>query len=118
VSIKEAVGLGSDKKVRYAIAALGDIAQEAMLPGVEHTGNSEVTAFVTSDPAKGRHLLSHSKLASCRVHHSSPAGRCSRTRGEAARGEHRTVQGNIGSSEEFEREADGRLSAPLRTGHA
>ena len=56
MSIKEALGLGSDKKVRYAIFALGDIAQEAMLPGVEHTGNSEVTAFVTSDPAKAREV--------------------------------------------------------------
>jgi predicted dehydrogenase len=54
VSIKEALGLGSDKNVRYAIVGLGDIAQEAMLPGVDHTGNSTVTAFVTSDPAKAR----------------------------------------------------------------
>ena len=54
MSIKQTLGLGSDKKVRYAIVALGDIAQEAMLPGVDHTGNSEVTAFVTSDPEKAR----------------------------------------------------------------
>ncbi len=56
MSIKDALGLGSDRKVRYGIVALGDIAQEAMLPGVKHTGNSEVTAFVTSDPAKAREV--------------------------------------------------------------
>ena len=54
MSIKEALGLGSDKKVRYAFVALGDIVQEAMLPGVAHTGNSEVVAFVTDDPEKAR----------------------------------------------------------------
>ncbi len=56
MSIKEALGFGSDKKVRYAIVALGDIAQEAMLPGIKHTGNSEVTALVTSDPVKAREV--------------------------------------------------------------
>lgn len=54
MSILSALGLGSDKKVRYAIVGLGDIAQEAMLPGVAHTGNSVVTAFVTDDPEKAR----------------------------------------------------------------
>ncbi len=56
MSIKEALGLGPDKKVRYAIVGLGDIAQEAMLPGVKHTGNSEVTCFVSSDLAKAREV--------------------------------------------------------------
>ncbi len=56
MSIKETLGLGSDKKVRYGIVALGDIAQEAMMPGVEHTGNSEITALVTGDPQKARAL--------------------------------------------------------------
>ncbi len=54
MSIASALGLGSDKKVRYAVVGLGDIAQEAMLPGVARTGNSEVTAFVTDDPEKAR----------------------------------------------------------------
>jgi predicted dehydrogenase len=45
-----------EKKIRYAIVGLGDIAQEAMLPGVGHTGNSEVTAFVTGDAVKAREL--------------------------------------------------------------
>ena len=52
MSIQRALGIERSKKVRYAVVALGDIAQEAMLPGVEHTGNSEVVAFVTSDPVK------------------------------------------------------------------
>jgi len=51
-----ATALGLKKKVRYAFVALSDIAQEAMLPGVAHTGNSEVTAFVTSDPVKAREV--------------------------------------------------------------
>ena len=52
MSILSALGLG--KTVRYAVVGLGDIAQEAMLPGVKHTGNSEVAAFVTDDPEKAR----------------------------------------------------------------
>ena len=51
-----ATALGLKKKVRYAIVALGDIAQEALLPGVAHTGNSEVTALVTGDPVKAREV--------------------------------------------------------------
>ena len=54
MSILSAIGLG--KKVRYAMVALGDITQEALLPGVSHTGNSVVTAFVTGDPEKARVL--------------------------------------------------------------
>ena len=51
-----ATALGLRKKIRYAIVALGDIAQEAMLPGVDHTGNSEVVALVTGDPVKAREV--------------------------------------------------------------
>ena len=54
MSIASALGL--IKKIRYAVVSLGDIAQEAMLPGIAHTGNSEVTAFVTGDPEKAREL--------------------------------------------------------------
>lgn len=56
MNFKEALGVSSSTKIRYAIVALGDITQEAMLPGVKHTGNSEVTAFVTSDPVKALEL--------------------------------------------------------------
>ncbi len=56
-SIGEALGLGGpDKKVRYAIVGLGDIAQEDMMPGVAHTGNSALTALVTDDPQKAKEL--------------------------------------------------------------
>ncbi|MFN2977373.1 Gfo/Idh/MocA family protein [Terriglobus aquaticus] len=48
--------MAAEKKVRYAIVGVGDIAQEDMMPGVDHTGNSVITALVTSDPAKAREL--------------------------------------------------------------
>ena len=51
MSSASALGLGG-KKVRYAIVGLGDIAQEAMMPGVSHTGNSAITALVSDDPEK------------------------------------------------------------------
>ena len=54
MNILSTLGLTTGKKIRYAVVALGDIAQEAMLPGIAHTGNSEVTAFVTDDPVKAQ----------------------------------------------------------------
>jgi len=54
MSIASTFGLGSDRKIRYAFVALGDIAQEAMLPGVKHTGNSEFVALVTGNSEKAR----------------------------------------------------------------
>ncbi len=54
MSVLSALGLESGRKVRYAVVALGDIAQEAMLPGVAHTGNSVVSALVTGDAEKAR----------------------------------------------------------------
>ena len=51
MGIVSALGLGG-RKIRYAIVGLGDIAQEALMPGVSHTGNSTVTALVSGDPAK------------------------------------------------------------------
>ncbi len=62
MSIKEALGLGPDKKVRYGIVGVGDIAQEALMPGVEHTGNSEITALVTGDPKKAQELSKEYKV--------------------------------------------------------
>ena len=56
MGIKEALGFGTDKKVRYAIVGVGDIAQEDMMPGVDHTGNSVITALVTSDANKAKEL--------------------------------------------------------------
>ena len=46
------LGLESGTKVRYGIVALADIAQENLMPGVAHTGNSVITALVTGDPKK------------------------------------------------------------------
>ena len=40
------------KKVRYAVVGLGWIAQAAFMPGVEHTGNSEMVALVTGHEQK------------------------------------------------------------------
>ena len=56
MGIKELIGMESERKIRYAIVGLGDIAQEDMMPGVDHTGNSEITALITSDPVKANEL--------------------------------------------------------------
>ena len=52
MSILSTLGPSSDRKIRYAIVGLGDIAQEAMMPGVKHTGNSAIAALVTGDLEK------------------------------------------------------------------
>ena len=44
------------KKVRYAVLGAGWIAQEAFMPSVEQTGNSEMTAIVTGNIDKARQL--------------------------------------------------------------
>lgn len=56
MSIASALGLSSDRKVRYAVVGAGDITQQAMMPGIKHTGNSELTAIVTGDPEKAKEL--------------------------------------------------------------
>lgn len=50
------IGLKPDKQVRYAIVGLGDIAQEDMIPGIRHTGNSVATAVISSHPRKAREV--------------------------------------------------------------
>ena len=62
MSLKEILGFGEDRKVRYAIVALGSISQEAMMPGMAHTGNSAITALVTSDATKARELADMYKV--------------------------------------------------------
>lgn len=42
------------EKVRYAVVGVGWISQTAFLPGVEHTGNSEVVALVTGHEEKAK----------------------------------------------------------------
>ena len=45
-----------DRKVRYAVVGAGWIAQSEFMPGVEHTGNSELTALVTGHAEKAAKL--------------------------------------------------------------
>ena len=72
MDIKGILGLKAEKKIRYAVVALGDIAQEAMLPGIEHTGNSEVVAFVTSDPDKAREMAAQYNVDAIYDYHEFP----------------------------------------------
>ena len=44
------------RKVRYAVVGAGWIAQEDFMPGVEHTGNSVMTALVTGDAEKAKEI--------------------------------------------------------------
>jgi predicted dehydrogenase len=47
----------SSEKIRYAVAGLGWIAQESVLPGFKNASkNSELTALVTDDPEKASKL--------------------------------------------------------------
>ena len=45
-----------ERKVRYAVVGAGWISQEDFMPGVEHTGNSEMSALVTGDRTKAKAL--------------------------------------------------------------
>ncbi|CAN5264121.1 Gfo/Idh/MocA family oxidoreductase [soil metagenome] len=54
MSLSSAFGFGSDHKVRYAVVGLGDIAQEALMPGIDHTGNSKLVALVSGDRDKAQ----------------------------------------------------------------
>jgi predicted dehydrogenase len=45
-----------NQKVRYAVVGAGWTAQANFLPGVEHTGNSELTTLVTGSPEKAEAL--------------------------------------------------------------
>lgn len=44
------------RKIRYAVAGLGWIAQETVLPAFQHLSNSELVALVTGDARKARPL--------------------------------------------------------------
>jgi predicted dehydrogenase len=68
MGIKELIGMDSEDKVRYAIVGLGDIAQEDMMPGVDHTGNSKITALITSDPVKSTELGKKYDVGSCFIY--------------------------------------------------
>ena len=46
----------SRKRVRYAVAGLGHIAQVAVLPAFAHAKNSELAALISGDPTKEKKL--------------------------------------------------------------
>jgi predicted dehydrogenase len=46
------------KKVRYAVVGGGQISQQAFMPGIARTDNSELVALVTGDPVKADKLAS------------------------------------------------------------
>ncbi|SFB62278.1 hypothetical protein SAMN03159496_05985 [Rhizobium sp. NFR07] len=45
-----------EKKIRYAVVAGGQISQQAFMPGIKQTDNSELAALVTGDPIKADKL--------------------------------------------------------------
>jgi hypothetical protein len=45
-----------DRKVKYAVTGAGWISQAEFMPGVEHTGNSELCALVTGSEEKAAKL--------------------------------------------------------------
>lgn len=47
---------GHSKKVRYAVVGGGQISQQAFMPGIARTKNSELAALVTGDPVKADEL--------------------------------------------------------------
>lgn len=53
---------GSKKKVRYAVVAGGQISQQAFMPGIARTDNSELAALVTGDPVKADELAAAYKI--------------------------------------------------------
>jgi predicted dehydrogenase len=53
------------KRVRYAVVGLGWIAQAAFMPGVEHTGNSEMVALVTGHEEKAQRLGERYGIPKC-----------------------------------------------------
>ncbi len=50
------IGRSSKKRIRYAVVGLGHIAQVAVLPAFENTGNSELFALVSNDQKKLKQL--------------------------------------------------------------
>jgi len=54
----------ANSKIRYAVAGLGWIAQESVLPGFKNASkNSELVALITDDPEKARKLGKEYKVA-------------------------------------------------------
>lgn len=53
---------GSRTKVRYAVVGGGQISQQAFMPGIARTDNSELTALVTGDPVKAKDLAAQYRI--------------------------------------------------------
>lgn len=53
---------GRKEKVRYAVVGGGQIAQQAFMPGVGRTDNSEIVALVTGDPVKADKLAAQYEI--------------------------------------------------------
>lgn len=53
---------GRKEKVRYAVVAGGQISQQAFMPGIARTDNSELAALVTGDPVKAEELAGDYKI--------------------------------------------------------
>ncbi|MCC2977367.1 Gfo/Idh/MocA family oxidoreductase [Sphingomonas sp. PL-96] len=53
---------GHKKKIRYAVVAGGQISQQAFMPGIGRTDNSELAALVTGDPVKAEQLAGAYKI--------------------------------------------------------
>lgn len=51
------------KKVRYAVVGAGWISQEAFMPSIAQTGNSEMTAIVTGNLANAKMLADFHGIA-------------------------------------------------------
>ncbi len=47
------------KKIRYAVVGGGQISQQAFMPGIGQTTNSELAALVTGNPMKADKLAKH-----------------------------------------------------------
>ena len=55
--------MATHKKVRYAVIGAGWISQQAFLPAVQQSGNSEVVAIVSGSPDKARQLADFHGIA-------------------------------------------------------
>lgn len=53
---------GHTKKIRYAVVGGGQISQQAFMPGIGRTTNSELVALVTGDPLKADKLAGLYKI--------------------------------------------------------
>ena len=53
------------KKIRYAVVGTGWISQIAFMPSIAQTGNSEMTAIVSGNPANAEKLAEVLRHPAC-----------------------------------------------------